>query len=121
MNFNHVKNPQQTIFLNAKMSGYDPSQPGPPVGGVDVNGLYRDPWGSPYVITMDLNYDEQCEDVFYEKPVVAGGIGGLVLQSDGNYALHSKVMVWSAGPDKMIDPNAAGNTGANKDNILSWQ
>jgi hypothetical protein len=30
-------------------------------------------------------------------------------------------MVWSAGPDGKIDPNSAANTGANKDNVLSWQ
>ena len=36
-------------------------------------------------------------------------------------------MVWSAGPDKMIDPTVlpsgqgSANSGVNKDNILSWQ
>ena len=29
-------------------------------------------------------------------------------------------MVWSAGPDKMIDPGAPADKGVNKDNILSW-
>ncbi len=30
-------------------------------------------------------------------------------------------MIWSAGPDKMVDPDAAADSGANKDNILSWR
>jgi hypothetical protein len=30
-------------------------------------------------------------------------------------------MVWSAGPDKMIDPAMPADKSANKDNILSWQ
>ena len=30
-------------------------------------------------------------------------------------------MVWSAGPDGMIDPNSPATKGANKDNILSWK
>ena len=30
VNNNHQKNPQKTIFLNAKMSGWDPSQGGTP-------------------------------------------------------------------------------------------
>jgi prepilin-type N-terminal cleavage/methylation domain-containing protein len=128
VNFNHVKNPQQTIFLNAKMSGYDPTQAGLPVGGVDVTGVYRDPWGNPYVISMDLNYDEQCRDAFYSSNTVSGpgtpGLNGLVSpnnppQSDFQY--HGKVMVWSAGPDGKIDPAKAANQSANKDNILSWQ
>ena len=56
VNASHQKNPQQTKFLNAKMSG-DTSSP-----GVGTDLVYRDPWGNPYVISMDLNYDESCED-----------------------------------------------------------
>ncbi len=71
-NTNYQKNPQQTIFLGAKMSGYDPMNPEPqPPGGVDVTGVYRDPWGNPYVISMDLNYDEQCRDALYCSNVVS--------------------------------------------------
>ena len=143
-NTNYQKNPQQTIFLGAKMSGYNPMNPDlQPPGGVDVTGVYRDPWGNPYVISMDLNYDEQCRDAFYSlstvsnpNPIPPGvaygnpGLNGLVnpdiTRADG-YQYHGKVMVWSAGPDKMIDPTAdpagggSANSGANKDNILSWQ
>jgi prepilin-type N-terminal cleavage/methylation domain-containing protein len=135
-NMNHQKNPQRTIFLNAKMSGYDPSQPGPADGGVDVNGVYRDPWGNPYVISMDLNYDENCNDSFYSLKNVSQANGqtgwnGLVNTDAGgntdNFQYHGKVMVWSAGPDGKIDPTAvsagvgSANSGANKDNVLSWQ
>jgi prepilin-type N-terminal cleavage/methylation domain-containing protein len=131
VNWNHAKNPQQTIFLNAKMSGWDPSQPGLPAGGVGNDLVYRDPWGNPYVISMDLNYDEQCQDAFYSLTQVSStappanppsGINGLA-NPDGtlnNYRYHGKVMVWSAGPDGMIDNNASADKGANKDNILSW-
>ena len=132
VNANHVKNPQQTIFLNAKQSGYDPSQPGPPDPGVDVNGVYRDPWGNPYIITMDLNYDESCQDAFYRSNTVSGpnnpGLNGLVsptatTSSPGNddFLYHGRVMVWSAGPDGKIDGSVNASVGANKDNVLSWQ
>ncbi len=128
----YQKNPQQTLFLNAKMSAWDPSQPGPPVPGVGNDLVYRDPWGNPYVITMDLNYDEQCQDAFYCLTMVSSpnppanptsGLNGLI-NPDGtplNYRYHGKVMVWSAGPDGQIDPLKAANVGANKDNIISWQ
>ena len=59
INTNHVKNPQQTGFLNARMSG-DTSSP-----GVGTDLVYRDPWGNPYLISMDLNYDGQCQDWVY--------------------------------------------------------
>jgi len=104
INTNYQKNPQKTVFLNAKMSGWDPSQVGDPQPGVGSDLVYRDPWGNPYIITMDLNYDELCEDAFYKSSTVStGGLNGLILQSDGNYAYHGKVMVWSAGPNKKID------------------
>ncbi|MGA2786446.1 MAG: prepilin-type N-terminal cleavage/methylation domain-containing protein [Verrucomicrobiota bacterium] len=145
-NTNHQKNPQQTAFLNAKMSGYDPTKGGTPMPGVGADLVYRDPWGNPYVITMDLNYDEQCQDAFYSLQTVSQnpplsavayaqtGFNGLVNPNPvtptpnqnqmNDFQFHGKVMVWSAGPDKMIDPTkpAGGSTsGVNRDNILSWQ
>ncbi len=139
VNTNHQKNPQRTIFLNAKMSGYDPSNPDlQPPGGVDITGVYRDPWGSPYVISMDLNYDEQCQDAFYSLQNVSQtasgsptGLNGLFNPvangNSDNFLYHGKVMVWSAGSDRKIDPTAlptgggSANSGVNKDNVLSWQ
>ena len=43
------------------------------------------------------------------------------------FEANAPVMVWSAGPDRMIDPNAANELdgkatrGVNKDNVLSWK
>ena len=131
VNAGSVRNPNKTIFLSAKLSGYDPTQPGPKEGGVDINGVYRDPWGNPYIITMDLNYDDNCKDAFYSLSTVSAvngsntqpGLNGLI-DPDGtanNFQLHAKVMVWSAGQDGKIDASAAAGSGYNKDNILSWQ
>jgi type II secretory pathway pseudopilin PulG len=114
-NNGHVKNPQQTVFLSANMVS-DTNLP-----GVGPDLVYRDPWKNPYVITMDLDEDNQCEDAVYSLSAVSGGgLNGLIQQS-GGYVYHGNVMVWSAGPDKQIDPTKAANTGVNKDNILSWQ
>jgi prepilin-type N-terminal cleavage/methylation domain-containing protein len=125
VDYNHVKNPQQTQFLNPHMSG-DTSSP-----GVGTDLVYRDPWGNPYVITMDLNYDGLCEDAFYSSQIVSqasgqSGYNGLVNTTDtggnGNhFQYHGKVMVWSAGPDGKIDSTDAANADENKDNVLSWQ
>ena len=116
VNTNHQNNPQRTIFLNARMSG-DTNSP-----GVGTDLVYRDPWGNPYVITMDLNYNEICEDAFYKSPIVSvGGLNGLILQPDGNYACPGTVMVWSAGPNKTIDPDDPATDHENHDNVLSWK
>jgi len=142
-NMNHVKNPQQTIFLNAKY-GNDTNSP-----GIGPDGVYRDPWGNPYIITMDLNYDEQCRDSNYCQQVVSqlpppalpayGQLGNnglynpivspLTKEDRDNFLYHGKVMVWSAGPDRKIDALppygttdwGPGDQGFNKDNILNWQ
>jgi prepilin-type N-terminal cleavage/methylation domain-containing protein len=127
----HVYNPKQIKFLNAKLSGYNPAtnEPQPP-GGVDDSGVYRDPWGNPYVITMDLSYDDQSSDIFYSEKSVSQnsgqtGVNGLFNPDTGggtdNFLFHGKVMVWSAGPDKQVDSGIGATTGVNKDNILSWQ
>jgi prepilin-type N-terminal cleavage/methylation domain-containing protein len=137
INFGHVKNPQKTQYLTATRVG-DTNSP-----GVGQDGVYRDPWGNPYIITIDLNFDDKARDAFYRDPNVSQdpnnanlGLNGLMKtilppRPKGSgatvYEANSPVMVWSAGPDKMIDPNTAGgsggkaNSGANKDNILSWK
>jgi prepilin-type N-terminal cleavage/methylation domain-containing protein len=128
-NVNYQKNPQQTIFLNARMSGYDSSQPGAPLPGVGNDLIYRDPWGNPYIISMDLNYDEKCKDAFYCLDAVSGnnqtasnpGLNGLTTDgTPNNFQYHGKVMVWSAGANGKIDAADPATDRENRDNALSW-
>jgi len=133
VNNGYVKNPQQRQFLQAKPSGWDPTQTGTPVGGIDNNLTYRDPWGNPYLISIDLNYDDQTMDDVYRyhqvsQNTASGGNTGFYGLAGSTqpgsldaYQFHGKVMVWSAGPDGKIDKNTPANTGLNKDNILSWK
>jgi len=126
VNFGHVKNPQKTKFLNANTVN-DTTSP-----GIGTDGVYRDVWGQPYIITLDLNNDEKARDAFYSDPLVskdstdsntpARGLYGLLptQPSGAAYELNSPIMVWSAGPDKTIDKSAA-DKGVNKDNVLSWK
>jgi len=131
-NVNYQKNPQKTIFLNAKMSGWEPGLGGTPQPGVGSDLVYRDPWGNPYIISMDLNYDDQTRDAFYCLDAVSGfggtsanpGLNGLVNPAPpkaNNFQYHGKVMVWSAGPDGKIDPNDPATDYENKNNVLSWK
>jgi len=125
VNKGHVKNPGQMKLLNATMvtGTTDP--------GVGSDLVYRDPWGNPYIISLDLNYDEQCKDALYGRQGVsqqagATGFNGLVNSTDtggndDNFLHRGGVMVWSLGPDKTAVANANANVGANRDNILSWK
>jgi prepilin-type N-terminal cleavage/methylation domain-containing protein len=128
LNQGYVKNPQKTLYLTATMAP-DTNSP-----GVGPDGIYRDPWKNPYVITIDANYDEKARDAFYSLLGVSAdladpntpkrGLNGLiptVVNNKTYYEANSPVMVWSAGPDGMIDPGQDANHGANKDNVLSWK
>ena len=74
--------------------------------------VYRDPWGNPYVISMDLNYDEQCQDAFYCLTAVSStappgnptpGINGLInpdgTGSPNNYR-NITARSWSGPPGR---------------------
>jgi prepilin-type N-terminal cleavage/methylation domain-containing protein len=112
-NFNNALNPRKLGLFNAKIANNSALISDTP--GMDANGVLRDPFGNPYIITLDLNYDNYCSDSFY-APLYFN------LNPQGQTNMPVEVMVWTAGPDKAVD-NASGATptgGANKDNITSW-
>jgi prepilin-type N-terminal cleavage/methylation domain-containing protein len=116
VNNNFAKNPQQHQFLSVQMG----STNGPGVSAFDYQ--YRDPWGHPYIISLDLNYDGMTEDAVYASNSVSGnGISGLVQVTNNIYELSGDVMVWSLGADGQADMNQNSKSGANNDNVLSWQ
>ena len=125
VNFGHVKNPQRQAFLNATMVNTTNTP------GVGPDLVYRDPWGNPYIITLDLNYDEKARDAAYchagmsaTTPGATSGINGLVGRSVSSgfvYEAATPIMVWSLGPDKKFSDQVFANQGVNKDNILSWK
>ena len=114
-NTNHTKNPQSTVFLNAKMTGDYTSH------GVGNDLVYRDPWGNPYMISLDLNYDNKTRDGLYAYAAVSAGSGLTQNPVGGDtYEASTPVMVWSLGPDGNATNNVAWNQGVNKDNITTW-
>ena len=132
INIGHVRNPQRHAFLSLKRVG----QTGQPGLGPDF--VFRDPWGNPYIVTLDLNYDDQCRDAFYRLTTVSRdktdasgkkGLNGLAVPKDNppdtglvnRFEARTPVMVWSLGPDGKIDANADANSGFNKDNVLGWK
>jgi prepilin-type N-terminal cleavage/methylation domain-containing protein len=125
INQGHVKNPNRERPLDARIVS-DLNAP-----GVGPDGIYRDPWGTPYVITIDLNNDDKCRDAFYRLEKVSRkngqtGLNGLFNSIDAtgagdNFEHSGSIMIWSAGPDKAIDIRKPANEGVNKDNVLSWK
>jgi len=127
VNYGHVKNPQKNPFINPKRVSDSVS------AGVGKDLVYRDPWGNPYIITFDLNYDQKARDVFYRLQKVSqqngpNGFNGLINSTDpggvgDHFDCNATVMVWSLGPDKkaQLAAGITANNGYNKDNILSWK
>ena len=134
VNVNHQKNPQHIAFLNAKMVS-NINEP-----GVGPDYVYRDPFGNPYIISLDMNSDGKVRDAFYKARVIsqlpagspghptadATGYNGLYNNADAggagdHYEYSGSVMVWSFGEDSLIDGAASAITVPNKDNILSWK
>ena len=123
VNANHVMNSGGLTPFSAQRVS-DTNSP----GFSTIDNQLRDPWGHPYVITMDLDGDRRCRDAFYSTSIsqIPGqkqGYNGLMDHGDGSYELDAPVMIWSLGPDGKYDdsPTAKANAGANQDNILSWQ
>jgi len=105
--------------------------------GVGIDGVYRDPWGNPYIITLDLNGDDRCRDAVYRLAAVSAlpsgpadkGVNGLtrVNPSDvDSFEANKPVMIWSFGPDGWAGRDCRANGTVpglkvgNKDNVLSW-
>jgi prepilin-type N-terminal cleavage/methylation domain-containing protein len=117
-NASHKRNPRGIHPLEAKVA---PDQASPGVSPIDY--IFRDPWGMPYAITIDMNDDGKAQDKFYgEVGGGAGGVGlfGLTKNANGKYELNNPVMVWSCGPDRDYQAGTPANTGLNKDNVLGW-
>jgi type II secretory pathway pseudopilin PulG len=107
VNAGHARNPRQLVLFHAKESGSTSK------GGIGPDLVFRDPWGNPYIITLDMSDDSICQDGFY-YPLTKGSNPWLIPRS---------MMIWSLGPDGKVDPSRSVGPrhGFNKDNILSWE
>jgi prepilin-type N-terminal cleavage/methylation domain-containing protein len=118
VNPKHARNPRNLVTFHGKPAS-DITLP-----GVGPDYIYRDPWANPYIITMDLNDDNKCTDLWYGLTAVSGGgLMGLISNPGPPpvYQLNGPIMIWSFGPDKDANQMTPANGGANKDNVLSWQ
>ncbi|MDB6033653.1 MAG: hypothetical protein JWM16_3991 [Verrucomicrobiales bacterium] len=91
VNAGHVRNTRKHPFYTAKDAANDKAS------GLGSDGVLRDPWGNPYIITVDMNDDNLCKDFYYGD-------------------IKADVAVWSLGPDGQF-----GDAGKDKDNIRSWK
>lgn len=131
-------NPQKQDFLDGFKDVDYLKAPIVKGGGIGPDGVLRDPWGVPYIVTLDLNYDNRCRDALYRleavsrdtapgRPVDMGYNGLRRVPAQGSdtgpnrFESSTTVMVWSLGPDGQFNASAGANVSQNKDNICSWK
>jgi prepilin-type N-terminal cleavage/methylation domain-containing protein len=113
-NSGHRRNPEKHALLNAPLKGSTTAQG---VSTIDYN--FRDPWGNPYIIAFDLNYDNAVE-------ILDNPSGQNTVFEPYPYGRIARgVLIWSKGPDGeaengILGPNR-GREPKNKDNIKNWE
>ncbi len=79
--------------------------------GIDANNILRDPWGMPYIMTLDLNGDGKCTDTRTWS----------VLMNTNSFSVPGSSMIWSFGSLKQVDLSTNYNSPINKHLLTSWQ
>ena len=79
-----------------------------PKGKIGSTGQFCDPWGQPYKIAIDGNYDNQITNPY------------TVDTGAGPGTLRQGVLAWSYGKDTKLGNNGDGKY-KNSDDVISWQ
>jgi hypothetical protein len=105
----HGKNPRRIEFLHLP---------------ADAHGSALDVWGSPYVITLDVDRNNLLVDDLYRWSAVTAKRPGSFATNTINgvtwWTRAGQAMAWSKGPDKQASPMDDANAGVNKDNVVGW-
>ncbi len=100
-----ITNPRQIEFIKPP----DAKDSANPRGGMapPADGQFYDPWGQPYAISIDADYDNQVTNPYSAN---AGAVP----------KLRIGIIAWSLG--KSRDGGSGDkNSGAAKDDVISWQ
>jgi len=110
----HIYNPQQTAFFQGRAAaGTTGIGSGPGSPGIGSDDILRDPWGMPYIVTLDLSGDGKVFDPYLNEMYQ--------LQYPGSTLLTpGEAVVWSFGPTKQINLKYGTKNGANKYMVTSY-
>jgi prepilin-type N-terminal cleavage/methylation domain-containing protein len=108
-----TQNPRQIVFISPPDAK---DQTNSRSGIKTSDGQWYDPWGTPYNVEIDGNYDNSVANPY--GPQSTGGAG-----SD---PVRLGVIAWSRGSDQTLGTNGDNvyknpTTGAQSDDVISWQ
>jgi prepilin-type N-terminal cleavage/methylation domain-containing protein len=107
-----TQNTRQIVYISPP-AVKDPNNPKSGISTVAGNapqGTYYDPWGSPYIVEIDANYNNSVPNPY----IALGGTGA------GPNPVGQGVIAWSNGADTLVGGNPE-NTYTNSDDVISWQ
>jgi len=108
-------NTRQIVYISPPIVK-DPSNPRSGIATSDSpgasTGRFFDPWGSPYNVEIDVDYNNHVPNPY----VALGGSGA------GPDPVMQGVIGWSNGADTLVGgPGANENIYTNSDDVISWQ
>jgi prepilin-type N-terminal cleavage/methylation domain-containing protein len=110
----HIYNPQQTPFFQGKAAiGPTTLGAGPGAPGIGTDDILRDPWGLPYMVTLDLSGDNRVFDPSLNQ-MYQNQYPGSTLLTPG------QAVVWSFGPTGQINPALGSQNALNKYIVTSY-
>ena len=109
---NSTLNTRQIVFISPP-AVKNPSNPKSGIGTTTGQGQFFDPWGTPYAVEIDGNYNNQITTNPYSDPSPPGPPGGSPLSVG--------VIGWSLGADQVRGSNSNPNVYTNSDDVISWQ
>src|SRR5205823_7668949 len=90
-NAGDAANPRKIVFISPPFVK-DPNNPRAGIGTTTGAGQFYDPWGTPYQIRIDTNYDNQMANPYTDTTA-------------GPATLTTGVIAWSLGADKGLGTN----------------
>jgi prepilin-type N-terminal cleavage/methylation domain-containing protein len=104
-NTGDVNNPRKIVFIQPPTSAAGNK------AGLGPNGIWYDPWGMPYNIAIDGDYDNNLANPYADDP--------------GGTTLYNGVIDWSLGKNRILggggSESGTPNNFAGSSDVISWQ
>ena len=121
-NAKHALNPRKLSFFTANRARSTND------AGLGPDLVLRDPWGNPYIITINYSYNNRCQDALYSNAAVAAdpsspntGYKGLFRTPPSTtYELAGVGHDLVDGPGRKASVTVPAINGVNADNVLNW-
>jgi prepilin-type N-terminal cleavage/methylation domain-containing protein len=101
LNTGNVANPRQIVYISPRVLGTTPAR-----SGIGSDGQFYDPWGTPYRVAIDGDYNNNINPNPYASNTGAGPS-----------PVNTGVIAWSFGKDRV---QGTANFNAS-DDVISWQ